>query len=102
MKAITVEPHSQKLRVWKTYPEPDARAGSVLVEAIAVSVCGTDVEESWRASPVGRQKGEMRLVLGHESLGRVLDPGTSGAFQKGDLVAASSGVRTPCPAPTAQ
>ena len=55
-------------------PEPDPRDGSVLVEAIAVGVCGTDVEIAegkygW-APP-----GKARLVLGHESLGRVVDPG---------------------------
>ena len=60
------------------------RDGSVLVEAVAVGVCGTDVEivegkYGW-APP-----GQTRLVLGHESLGRVLDPGPSGGLQKGDL-----------------
>jgi threonine dehydrogenase-like Zn-dependent dehydrogenase len=52
---------------------------------IAVGVCGTDVEivegnYGW-APP-----GNARLVLGHESLGRVLDPRHSGGLQKGDLV----------------
>ena len=66
-------------------PEPDERDGSVLVEAVAVGVCGTDVEivegkYGW-APP-----GKTRLVLGHESLGRVADPGQSGALKKGDLV----------------
>ena len=51
------------------------REGSVLVEAVAVGVCGTDVEivegkYGW-APP-----GKTRLVLGHESLGRVIDPGS--------------------------
>jgi threonine dehydrogenase-like Zn-dependent dehydrogenase len=47
--------------------------GSVLVEALAVGVCGTDVEivEGKYWAPPGKT----RLVLGHESLGRVLDPG---------------------------
>jgi threonine dehydrogenase-like Zn-dependent dehydrogenase len=56
------------------------------VEAIAVGVCGTDVEivegkYGWAPG------GKTRLVLGHESLGRVVDPGPTGSFQKGDLVA---------------
>jgi threonine dehydrogenase-like Zn-dependent dehydrogenase len=68
----------------------------VLVEAVAVGVCGTDVEivegkYGW-APP-----GAARLVLGHESLGRVLDPGPTGALQPGDLVAGI--VRRPDPVP---
>jgi threonine dehydrogenase-like Zn-dependent dehydrogenase len=68
----------------------------VLVEAIAVGVCGTDVEiveGKYGWSPPGKP----RLVLGHESLGRVLDPGPSGSFQKGDLLAGI--VRRPDPVP---
>jgi len=70
--------------------------GSVLVEAIAVGVCGTDVEMvdgkyGW-APP-----GKTRLVLGHESLGRVIDPGPSGMLKAGDLVAGI--VRRPDPVP---
>ena len=74
MKAITVEPHKAGSARLEDVPEPDAREGSVLVEAVAVGVCGTDVEIAegkygW-APP-----GATRLVLGHESLGRVVDPG---------------------------
>ena len=77
-------------------PEPDPRNGSVLVEAVAVSVCGTDVEivegkYGW-APP-----GKTRLVLGHESLGRVIDPGPTSGFKKGDLVVGI--VRRPDPVP---
>jgi threonine dehydrogenase-like Zn-dependent dehydrogenase len=57
----------------------------VLVEAIAVGVCGTDVEIAegkYGWSPPGKG----RLVLGHESLGRVLDPGPATGLKKGDLV----------------
>jgi threonine dehydrogenase-like Zn-dependent dehydrogenase len=68
----------------------------VLVEAVAVGVCGTDIEivegkHGW-APP-----GKTRLVLGHESLGRVIDPGPSGALEKGDLVVGI--VRRPDPVP---
>ena len=74
MKAITVLPHTPGSASLDDIPEPDPRDGSVLVEAIAVGVCGTDVEivegkYGW-APP-----GKARLVLGHESLGRVIDPG---------------------------
>ena len=44
MKAITVEPHKPETARLEDVPEPDVSGGSVLVEAIAVGVCGTDVE----------------------------------------------------------
>jgi glucose 1-dehydrogenase len=96
MKAITVEPGKPGTARLEDIPEPDPREGSVLVEAIAVGVCGTDAEIAdgkygW-APP-----GHSRLVLGHESLGRVLDPGPSGGLKKGDLVVGI--VRRPDPVP---
>ena len=95
MKAITVEPMKAGSARLEDVSEPDARYGSVVVEAIAVGVCGTDVEITegkygW-APP-----GATRLVLGHESLGRVLDPGPSG-LKKGDLIVGI--VRRPDPVP---
>ena len=99
MKAITVEPLKPGSARLEDVPEPDVRDGSVLVEAIAVGVCGTDVEIAegkygW-APP-----GQTRLVLGHESLGRVIEPGPTGGLKKGDLVVGI--VRrpdnVPCPA----
>jgi threonine dehydrogenase-like Zn-dependent dehydrogenase len=96
MKAITVEPGTPGSARLEDVPEPDPSEGSVLVEAIAVGVCGTDVEIAegkygW-APP-----GKARLVLGHESLGRVLDPGPGGRLKKGDLVVGI--VRRPDPVP---
>ena len=44
MKAITVEPMTSESARLEEVPEPNEREGSVLVEAIAVGVCGTDVE----------------------------------------------------------
>jgi threonine dehydrogenase-like Zn-dependent dehydrogenase len=96
MKAITVEPPKRATARLEDIPEPDGRGGSVLVEAIAVGVCGTDVEiveGKYGWAPRGRT----RLVLGHESLGRVVEPGPSGALQKGDLVVGI--VRRPDPVP---
>jgi glucose 1-dehydrogenase len=96
MKAITVEPKKAGSAQLENVPEPDVRNGSVLVEAIAVGVCGTDVEIAegkygW-APP-----GKTRLVLGHESLGRVVDPGPTSGLKKGDLVVGI--VRRPDPVP---
>jgi threonine dehydrogenase-like Zn-dependent dehydrogenase len=96
MKAITVEPMQPDTAWLEEVSEPDSRDGSVLVEAVAVGVCGTDVEivegkYGWAAP------GRSRLVLGHESLGRVIDPGPSGALRPGDLVVGI--VRRPDPVP---
>ncbi len=95
MKAITVEPKKPGTARCEDVAEPDPRNGSILVEAIATGVCGTDLEIAtglygW-APP-----GKTRLTLGHESLGRVIDPGPSG-FKKGDLVVGI--VRRPDPVP---
>ncbi|HTS02388.1 MAG TPA: alcohol dehydrogenase catalytic domain-containing protein, partial [Thermoanaerobaculia bacterium] len=96
MKAITVEPKKPGSARLEEVPEPDVRSGSVLVDAVAVGVCGTDVEivegkYGW-APP-----GAARLVLGHESLGSVLDPGPAASLKKGDLVVGI--VRRPDPVP---
>lgn len=60
-----------------------------------MGVCGTDVEIAsglYGWAPPGRE----RLILGHESLGRVVDPGPSG-FAVGDHVVGI--VRRPDPVP---
>jgi threonine dehydrogenase-like Zn-dependent dehydrogenase len=96
MKAITVEPKKPDTARLEEVPEPDTREGSVLVEAVAVGVCGTDteiVEGKYGWAPPGKT----RLVLGHESLGRVIDPGPARAFKTGDLVVGI--VRRPDPVP---
>jgi threonine dehydrogenase-like Zn-dependent dehydrogenase len=96
MKAITVEPLKPETAQLEDIADPDVRDGSVLVEAIAVGVCGTDVEiveGKYGWAP----RGKTRLVLGHESLGRVLDPGPSSALKEGDLVVGI--VRRPDPVP---
>ena len=96
MKAITVEPMKPDTARLEDIPEPDPRNGSILVEAVAVGVCGTDVEivnGKYGWAPPGKS----RLVLGHESLGRVIDPGPSSGLKKGDLVVGI--VRRPDPVP---
>ncbi len=96
MKAITVEPSKPGSARLEEIAEPDAHGGSVLVEAIAVGVCGTDVEiveGKYGWAP----QGKTRLVLGHESLGRVMDPGPNSPLQEGDLVVGI--VRRPDPVP---
>ncbi len=96
MKAITVEPHKPGSALLENIPEPDIRNGSVLVEAIAVGVCGTDIEIA--TGKYGwAPEGKTRLVLGHESLGRVLEPDPAGRYKKGELVVGI--VRRPDPVP---
>ena len=95
MKAVTVVPGTAGSVRLEDVPEPDARLGSVLVEALAVGICGTDAEIAgggYGWPPPGRD----RLILGHESLGRVLDPGPSG-FAVGEHVVGI--VRRPDPVP---
>ena len=96
MKAITVEPRKTDSVRYEDFPEPDVRDGSILVEAVVAAVCGTDIEIAegkygW-APP-----GQIRLVLGHEAVGRVIDPGESRSLKTGDLVAGI--VRHPDPVP---
>ena len=85
------------LRLVEDYPEPPGDEGAVLVEALAVGICGTDheiISGGYGEAPPGADQ----LVLGHESLGRVLDDPT-GYFAPGDLVAGI--VRHPDPVPCA-
>jgi threonine dehydrogenase-like Zn-dependent dehydrogenase len=96
VKAITVEPHKPETTRLEDVPEPDPVGGSVLVEAVAVGVCGTDVEIA-KGKYGWAPRGRTRLVLGHESLGRVIDPGPGGVLQTGDLVVGI--VRRPDPVP---
>ena len=95
MKAVTVAPGTAGSVRLEDVPEPDAALGSVVVEALAAGICGTDAEiasGSYGWPPPGRD----RLILGHESLGRVVDPGPSG-FVVGEHVVGI--VRRPDPAP---
>jgi threonine dehydrogenase-like Zn-dependent dehydrogenase len=95
VRAITVIPGSAGSARLDDVPEPGPELGSVVVEALAVGVCGTDVEIAaglYGWAPPGRE----RLILGHESLGRVVDPGPS-ALAVGDHVVGI--VRRPDPVP---
>ncbi|MCL4448444.1 MAG: glucose 1-dehydrogenase [Actinobacteria bacterium] len=101
MKALTVIPKKADSLSLSDIDEPLESDGDVLVETLAVGVCGTDFEivsGAYGWPP----KGKDRLVLGHESLGRVLevDDGVvrgDGEIKKGDLVVGI--VRRPDPVP---
>jgi threonine dehydrogenase-like Zn-dependent dehydrogenase len=77
-------------------PDPPAEYGAILVQALALGVCGTDREIAageYGWAPSGRD----RLVLGHESLGRVLEAPDGSGVGEGDLVVGV--VRRPDPVP---
>ena len=96
MRAVTVLPgKADSLQVTEV-PDPAARAGELLVEGLALGVCGTDREIA--AGDYGwAPPGADRLVLGHESLGRVRPAPPGSGFAAGDLVVGV--VRRPDPVP---
>ncbi len=96
MQALTVIPGKADSGRLDDVAEPSTQDGPVLVETLAIGVCGTDTDilaGKYGWAPEGRE----RLILGHESLGRVLEaPGNSG-LTEGDLVVGI--VRRPDPVP---
>jgi threonine dehydrogenase-like Zn-dependent dehydrogenase len=96
MKALTVIPgKDQSLEVVEV-PEPEAGPDDLLVDGIAIGVCGTDHEIAAGDYGWSPPDGE-RLVIGHESLGRVRTAPASSGFAPGDLVVGV--VRRPDPVP---
>jgi glucose 1-dehydrogenase len=96
MRAVTVVPGRQGSVALADVPEPSPGDGPVLVQTRAVGICGTDLEiidggYGW-APP-----GEERLIIGHESLGRVAEAAPGTGFAAGDLVVGI--VRRPDPVP---
>ena len=98
MKALTVVPLKAGSAELSEVGDPPESDGPILVETLAVGICGTDIEivsGAYGWPPPGRE----RLVLGHESLGRVLEAPAGGPVNKGDLVVGI--VRRPDPVPCA-
>ncbi len=96
MKALTVIPGKAGSVEVTDVPEPPESDGEVLVETMAIGVCGTDIEiisGAYGWPPEGRN----RLIIGHESLGRVLEAPKGSGFSPGDLVVGI--VRRPDPVP---
>jgi threonine dehydrogenase-like Zn-dependent dehydrogenase len=96
MRALTVVPLKKDSAQVTEVPDPEPREGELLVDGLALGICGTDAEiiagEYGWAPP-----GEQRLVLGHESLGRVRQAPAGSGFAEGDLVVGV--VRRPDPVP---
>jgi threonine dehydrogenase-like Zn-dependent dehydrogenase len=85
MRALTVRPGVAGSGALSELPEPSSDEGSVLVAARVVGVCGTDREilaGEYGSAP----DGDELLVLGHESLGEVLEAPAGSGFTPGDLV----------------
>ncbi len=96
MRALTVVPLQAGSAAITEMPDPEPGPGELLVDGIALGVCGTDREIM--AGDYGwAPPGEERLVLGHESLGRVIQ--AAEGFGAGDLVVGV--VRRPDPEPCA-
>jgi threonine dehydrogenase-like Zn-dependent dehydrogenase len=98
MRAITVIPGQAGSAQLDDVPEPSADAGAVLVDGLALGICGTDaeiVDGDYGWAPAGAE----RLVLGHESLGRVRECPDGAGLSPGDLVVGI--VRRPDPVPCA-
>jgi threonine dehydrogenase-like Zn-dependent dehydrogenase len=96
MRALTVIPGKPGSAELSEVPEPPQEDGPVLVATVAIGVCGTDgeiVAGRYGWAPPGRD----RLVIGHESLGRVAEAPDGSGIAVGDLVAGI--VRRPDPVP---
>lgn len=96
MHAITVRPAVAGSLQVRDAPDPVRGETELLVDGLAAGVCGTDREivagEYGWAPPR-----EDRLILGHESLGRVREAPPNSGFGAGDLVVGV--VRRPDPEP---
>jgi threonine dehydrogenase-like Zn-dependent dehydrogenase len=96
MRALTVTPGVADSVQLETFRVPPAERGAVLIRAALLGVCGTDREiiaAKFGAPPPGHE----RLIIGHESLGRIVEAPADSQFAEGDLVVGI--VRHPDPVP---
>lgn len=96
MRAVCIKPRAAGSLRLDEVGEPEPAPDAILVRALAVGVCGTDhelVAGVYGEAPAQRD----RLVLGHESLGRVLAAPAASGFAAGDTVVGV--VRQPDPVP---
>ncbi len=96
MRALTVAPGVPNSARVDDVPDPPASDGAVLVRTMALGVCGTDrdiVSGHYGWAPPGAR----RLVLGHESLGKVEEAPAGCGVKEGDIIVGI--VRRPDPVP---
>ena len=85
MRALTVEPGVRGSARVSELEAPRAAGDQLLVRGLALGVCGTDrdiVEGEYGTAPPGSD----RLILGHESLGRIESAPAGSGFHRGELV----------------
>ena len=96
MQALTVTPRRPGTVSVSNLAEPVRADGELLVDGVAIGLCGTDREIA--AGLYGWTPPESPyLVIGHESLGRVRQAPPASSFAPGDLVVGV--VRRPDPEP---
>lgn len=98
MRALTVIPTVPRSVRLDDVAEPLPEEGSVLIDIVAVGLCGTDrdiLRGEYGTAPPGAD----RLIIGHEAVGRVRETPSDGALAAGDLVVPI--VRRPDPVPCA-
>src|SRR5579871_7027500 len=98
MKALTVVPLKAGSAQLSEVDEPPDADGGVLIDTWAVGICGTDAEilsGAYGWAPPGRE----RLVLGHESIGRVHEAPDGSGFARGDHVVGIVRRKDPVPCP---
>ena len=98
MRAVTVIPGHRASVALTDMPEPPDEDGPILVQTEVIGVCGTDLEiidGDYGSAPPGQD----RLIIGHESLGRVVQAGPGTGFGPGDLVVGIVRRRDPVPCP---
>ena len=96
MRAMTVAPGEPGTASVDEVADPAGAIDALLVRGVLVGVCGTDreiAEGVYGEPPSGQQK----LIVGHESLGEVLEAPAGSGFQRGDHVVGI--VRRPDPVP---
>ncbi|MFG1942283.1 glucose 1-dehydrogenase [Nonomuraea sp. NPDC048826] len=83
MRAITLVPGKKGTLGLTEVPDPRPGPGELLVQGLVLGICGTDRELV--SGEYGFPSDEP-MILGHESLGRVLEAPEGSAFSPGDLV----------------
>src|SRR3954470_5184224 len=100
MRAVGVFQARKEVRLVDHISPKISHDDEVKVRSLEVGICGTDKEickYKYGLPPAGSEY----LVLGHESLGEVIEVGSAvRGLKVGDLVVPS--VRRPCPDPSCQ
>jgi threonine dehydrogenase-like Zn-dependent dehydrogenase len=100
MKSVAVFPKTHEIKLIHQEEPRITRPTEVKLRMLEVGICGTDKEIcafAYGTPPPGADY----LIIGHESLGRVVEVGTGiDSIKAGDLVVTM--VRRPCPHPDCQ